>query len=331
MGYVDFILNLAGLLLWLNWRAVKADPLDKRRPATLIGTLRRAAPSSAWSRWQLPAILAGLLLLRAVAYWKIGPAVGWNGKLDLGPTMPFFRSNLFGHMILFSIFSFARTLGIFYLWLLLLSILSGPEPFQAFVRMQLGPIDRWPHWIKFLFPLLAVGLLWWLISWLLAGLKIIPLPPSALRHMGESLVIGLGSYLAWKFVIGALLGFYLLNSYIYFGKHPFWNYVDAAAGKLLAALKKGLLPFLAAALLVWLTSWLLFWLQLVILLAAGLFGCLAWIYANRAAQKFLSLLEKIPLRAGRVDFAPVAGIALVFLLAELAGELLNFLYGRLSI
>ena len=44
MGIIDFILNLAGLLLWLNWRALRFDPLGKRTPATLIGTLRRAEP-----------------------------------------------------------------------------------------------------------------------------------------------------------------------------------------------------------------------------------------------------------------------------------------------
>ena len=46
MGFVDFILNLAGLLLWINWRAAMFDPLGKRTPATLIGTLRRAAPAN---------------------------------------------------------------------------------------------------------------------------------------------------------------------------------------------------------------------------------------------------------------------------------------------
>ena len=44
MGIVDFILNLAGLLLWLNWRSNRFDPLVKRLPATLMGTLRPAAP-----------------------------------------------------------------------------------------------------------------------------------------------------------------------------------------------------------------------------------------------------------------------------------------------
>ena len=90
----------------------------------------------------------------------------------------------------------------------------------------------------------------------------------AAQRIEEALVIGLGSYLVWKFLIGALLALHLLNSYIYFGKNPFWNYVNATA------------------------------------------------------QTLLSPLEKIPLRAGKVDFAPVVGIALVFFIAELAARVL---------
>ena len=91
-----------------------------------------------------------------------------------------------------------------------------------------------------------------------------PRPVSAAHRVEESLVIGLGSYLAWKFVAAALLVLHLLNTYIYFGKHPFWSYVNATA------------------------------------------------------QTLLAPLRKIPLRAGRVDFAPVVGIAVIFFAAELA-------------
>lgn len=136
MGLIDFILNLAGLLLWLNWRAAKADPLGKPTPATLIGTLRRAEQANA-KRWHLPAVLGGLLLLRALFYWQIGSAAGWIGKLDLGGTAVYFHSNLFGQMLLFSIFSFARMFAILYLWLLLLSLLGGPMPTHRLVKMQL--------------------------------------------------------------------------------------------------------------------------------------------------------------------------------------------------
>ncbi|HEX7618886.1 MAG TPA: hypothetical protein VF480_09230 [Verrucomicrobiae bacterium] len=259
MALIDFILNLAGLLLWLNWRAAKADPLGKPVPATLIGTLRRAEPGKpGW--WQLPVVLGGLLLLRALFYWQIGSATGWIGKLDLGVTVVFFRSNSFGQMLLFSMFSFARMFGIMYLWLLLLSILSGPMPTHRLVKMQLGEMDGWPRWVKFLLPLFVIALVWGLASWPFAWLH--PKPAmSAAHRIEESLVIALGSYLVWKYLIAALLALHLLNSYIYFGKNPFWSYVNATAKQLLRP------------------------------------------------------LEKIPLRAGRADFAPVAGIALVFLLA----------------
>jgi uncharacterized protein YggT (Ycf19 family) len=275
MTAVDFILNLAGLLLWANWRSALFDPVNKRTPATLIGALRRAAPTR-FRHWHLLAAIGALLVLRALIYWQIGSSSAWTGRLDLGVTTVFFRSNYFGQMLLFSIFSFARILGIIYFWLLLLSILDGPMPTHRFVKMQFGKIDGWPRWIKSLLPPVLTALFWGLASWPFAWLH--PKPAmSAAHHVEEALVIGLGSYLVWKFVIGGLLVLHLLGSYIYFGKNPFWKYVDATA------------------------------------------------------QKLLKPLGKIPLRAGKADFAPVVGIALVFLFAELAGRGLTSLYAQLSL
>jgi uncharacterized protein YggT (Ycf19 family) len=274
VDFVDLILNLAGLLLWINWRSTLFDPFEKRTPATLVGTLRRAAPSH-FRRWHLLAGIGLLLVLRALFYWQIGSAAGWAGKLDLGVATIFFRSNFFGEIFLFSVFSFARILEIFYLWLLLLSILSGPQTIHRLVKIQLGTIDGWPRRVKFILPLAATALFWGLASWPFAWLH--PKPAmSAAQRIEEALVIGLGSYLVWKFLIAALLALHLLNSYIYFGKNPFWNYV------------------------------------------------------NTTAQTLLSPLKKIPLRAGKVDFAPVVGIALVFLIAGFAARALAFLYARLS-
>ncbi|HTQ50904.1 MAG TPA: hypothetical protein VMJ12_09355, partial [Candidatus Acidoferrales bacterium] len=106
MGIIDFILNLAGLLLWLNWRSLRFDPLGKRTPATLIGTLRRAEPRKL-RRWHLLAVLGGLLFLRAVLYWQVGSGVGWaSGTLNLGVIELSFRSDHFRHILLFSLFSF---------------------------------------------------------------------------------------------------------------------------------------------------------------------------------------------------------------------------------
>ena len=276
MGYVDFILNLAGLLLWLNWRSVSFNPLNKRTPATLMGTLRPAAPKKN-HHWQLPLFIAALLLVRAIFYWQIGsaPTHVWVAKLDLGVTMLPFRSDWFGRILLFSFLSFGRALGIFYIGLLFLSLLKGPEPIQRLVRIPLGAVDDWARWQKIVLPFGGITLIWWLASWLWAWLQISPPPVSVAHRFEQSAVMGLNSYLLWQFPAVALLGLHLLNSYIYFGKHPFWNYV------------------------------------------------------NTTAQRLLQPLRKIPLRLGRMDFAPVVGIALIFLAAEFAGRGLNLLYARL--
>ncbi|MEI9963056.1 MAG: hypothetical protein WDM76_18665 [Limisphaerales bacterium] len=113
------------------------------------------------------------------------------------------------------------------------------------------------------------------LSWWFARLEIIPQPVSMAHRIAESLVVGLSSYLPWKFVAGALLVLHLLNTYIYFGKYAVWNYVKSLA------------------------------------------------------QTLLAPLEKIPLRVGKADFAPVVGIALVFLIAEMAGRVLVWVYGKL--
>ena len=185
MGLINFILNLAGLLLWLNWRSIRFDPLVKTSPATLAGTLRRAEPRRL-KRWHLLAALGALLLLRALLYWQIGSAVDWTPNFHLGGidiAIPF-RSDSWWRMVLFSGLSFAVTLGVCYLWLLLLSLVNGPrdgaDPLQKLVRLHLGRVDRWPWPVKLLLPLLVSLLGWYLLSLLLSRLGIIP--PAALRN-----------------------------------------------------------------------------------------------------------------------------------------------------
>jgi uncharacterized protein YggT (Ycf19 family) len=272
MGIVDLILNLAGLLLWLNWRSIRFDPLAKRTPATLMGTLRPAAPKKL-RRWHFLIFIATLLFLRAVIYRWLAPF--WVGHLDLLVTDPPFRSDWFGRMLGFSFLSFGLTLGIFLVGLLFLSLLSGPEPIHSLVRIPLGRVDGWPRWVKILLPWSAMALIWLALSWPLNWMQ--NLPASMALRIEQSMVVGLSSYLVWKFPAAALLGLHLLNSYIYFGRHPFWKYV------------------------------------------------------NTTAQTLLWPLRKIPLRIGRVDFAPVLAIGSVFFAAEGAGRGLTWLYMRLPL
>jgi len=280
MNWVDFILNIAGLLLWLNWRAGKADPLGKRTPATLIGTLRSAAPQK-MRRWDVPMVLSVFIFLRAALYWLVGSTLRWVAILNLGVIRIPFRTDEFGRfwffrILLFSFLSFVLTLGIFYSCLLLLSLLKGPKPIHEFVRMQLGRIDGWPRIAKWFLPLVVTAICWWLVSWLLAWLQIIP-QPLPVQRVEEALIIAIQSYLLWQFPAAAILVLYLLNSYIYFGRHAIWNYMEGTALTLLRPLKG--IPFL---------------------------------------------------KIGKVDFTPVVGIALVFLIAQFAGLGIAALFKHLS-
>jgi uncharacterized protein YggT (Ycf19 family) len=240
MGLINFILNLAGLLLWLSWRGSRPDPLLKPSAASLAGTLRRTSPT-AMTRWKYFGGLVALLLGRSVIYWEIGPAVDWTPRLQLVAIAPPFRSEVPARMVLFSLFSFAATLVVFYLSLLLLSAInrrvSDAEPLQKLVRRQLGRVERLPLSGKLLLPAIAVTALWALLSPLLTRWSITPPVASFDMVLWQGLLIGVGVCLVWKYVIAGLLLLHFLNNYIYFGNHPLWNYVSLTSRHLLAPLR----------------------------------------------------------------------------------------------
>ena len=269
MSLVDFILNLAGLLLWLNWRSLPLDPLSKATPATLLGTLRRAEPSRV-KRWHFLAALGALILLRWPLYWLFGSALNWTASLDLVATRLAFPSDFKYPMLLYSVLSFALALAILFLWLLLVSLLGRNESKQFFVqrlaRLHLGRVDGWPLPLKLLLPFIAGTTLWWLFSWVLPSWGLMPHPASTLDRLGQAALVGASAYVAWKYLLAGLFLLHLVNNYVYFGKHPLWSYIDTTS------------------------------------------------------RQLLSPTAKLPLRVGKMDFAPVLGIVLIFLAARVAEQ-----------
>jgi len=239
MAFVDFILNLAGLLLWVNWRSAAVDPLSQLTPASLVGTLRRAEPKRSW-RWPFLFALAGLLFARGWLYWQIGSAVNWTPRLQLGSISISFRSDFLSRTVLFSVISFGALLFVFYLWLMLLSLVNGngaaSDPLLKLVRMQLGWVGQWPWPVKLFLPFLVAALLWMGITPLLAKWSIIPPARSTPHRLEQAGAIGLSVYLSWKYLIGVVLGLYLLNSYVYLGRHWFWNFISVTGRNLLLPL-----------------------------------------------------------------------------------------------
>jgi uncharacterized protein YggT (Ycf19 family) len=252
MGLLDFILNLVGLLLWFNWRAARFDPFSKSTPATLAGTLRRAEKTSL-KVWHLPLGILALLVIRALfynfIYSEFGSALNWAGRVDFGViSVPFCgKTASLSTMLLYSIYSFAATLGVFLIWVLLLSMLKDGamenDSLRQLLRLHLGKVERWSCISKAFLPLLVIAPLWFLGSWLLTWWNILPPVSGVTQRIGQSVLVGLGSYLAWKYLIIGTLLFYFINSYVYFGKQPFWQHLEVIGRLMLAPLRNFPLRF----------------------------------------------------------------------------------------
>jgi uncharacterized protein YggT (Ycf19 family) len=265
MGLLDFILNLAVLLLWLNWLSIQYDPLAKSSAASLIGTLRKAEPRHA-ARWKYLATLVFVLFIRSVVYWQLCPALHWTPQLRLGVINLAFhvdstwRGLYFARIFVFSALSFGLVLLAFYFWALLLSVVNPTVPdtdqLQKLVRLHLRWVEKSPWPIKLVLPFVSGALCWIVFHPLLAWLAVTPANRSYGQLFQQAAVIGAAAYLAWKYLIVGILLLHLLNSYVYLGISPFWNFVNATARNLLFPLrwlpsrigKVDLLPVLAVAL-----------------------------------------------------------------------------------
>lgn len=264
MVLIDFILNLAALLLWLSGMSLRFDPLVRTSPSSLIGTLKRT-DNTRLKGWPFWSGLALLLVLRALVYWVIGSSVEWTPRLNLVWVVPAFplRNHDLWPVLLFSVLSFLRVLSVFYFWTLALVIINRPsvepDPVQRLARLHLGPIARWPWPIQVVLPVVAVTGLWLTVQPLLARLNL-TYPVSSLEHLvQQGLLLSLALALTLKYLLPLFLLLYLVATYVYLGSSPFWDFVTTTA------------------------------------------------------RNLLTPLRRLPLRAGKLDLAPLAGVILILL------------------
>jgi len=240
MDFVDLILNLAGLLLWLNWRAERLDAAYRVPVISLAHAVRKAG-SSRFQKWGALPLLGGLVAFRALFYWYFAEQLPHTFKLDLIAVELPFSTARFWLTQLYSLLSLLFTLGFFYLALLLFSIVNErageKETPHRFVRIHLGGVDRLPLAARALLPGL-VGLAGWMIgAHALAGCGILPTPRSFAELWQRGIVIGLGVYLHWRWVILAVLFLHMVNTYVYLGRQTTWSYIQTTGRKLLAPLQ----------------------------------------------------------------------------------------------
>lgn len=234
MNLAHLILNLAGLLLWLGWRA--KSPAARFRPTGggLLSTLRPAGAANA-ARWWFLGGLVTLLLARSFVYWYLGRNTSWSPSVPLGPVTISFRCDRFDRVFWFSLASLGLLLVKFYSWLLFLSVMNNRlegDPTHLLVRRHLGWLNHWPAVVRFLLPGLFMGLVWLGVGPLLARLGWHPVRPFAIT-LQQSLLVGLAAFLAWEYLLVIILGIHLVSTYVYLGSAPLWHYCGDTARKLL--------------------------------------------------------------------------------------------------
>jgi hypothetical protein len=244
LEFIDFILNLAGLLLWLGWRSTHFDALARTSVQSLAGTLRRAEPQR-WKGRQLLAALGALVLLRALFYWQIGAAVGWPAKLDLAVVVPIFRNDFLGPASLYSVLSLVRMLIVFYFWLLFLVLLnrkgSDTDPLLKMLRLHVGRASHWPWVVQLLLVPLVAASLWIILHPVFIHTGVTNRVSSNIHLLGQGMLVGGSVFLSLKYLIPVLLMLHWVASYVYLGASPFWDFVGATSRALIGPLRPRLL------------------------------------------------------------------------------------------
>ena len=237
MSLIDLILNLAAILLWLNWRAIEFGAISSPR-VSIVSNLKKLNRSP--SRWIFFGILIALLVVRAVIYWQLGSALNWVATIPLGPVSLSFRSDYWWRIFTYSFLSFGIMLGFFYLGVLLLSVInsriSDADPMQKLVRLHMGWLEQMPLVIRILSPLVITVAAWTGLRPLLIYLGLTPIVPLS-QTLEQGTIIALNAYFVWGYYIFVILGLHILNSYIYFGTAPLWNYISQTGRRLLFPLE----------------------------------------------------------------------------------------------
>lgn len=237
MNVIDWLLNLAALVLWIDWRSGRSA-----RPESVLSIASAVRPAErrvAMGFGSLATLLA-ILLIRPFVYHSIGPAMNWTASTNfLAISIPW-RSDFLGRIFIFSTLSFAVTIAFYYSWLLLLSAIhrssnpaSDEEVVHRFIHGQLGWLDKLPWWLKLLTPSLVAAASWTALSYLLVGLELLPSVRSDAASRTQAAAFALSAILTWKWLLILIFLVHLLNLYVYLGAHPLWTYLSATARKLL--------------------------------------------------------------------------------------------------
>ena len=128
------------------------------------------------------------------------------------------------------------------MWLLLISVVNRSVPdtdvWQKLVRLHLGWLQRLPSVFKLGGPPVVTMAVWVLLDPVLVTSSMAARPVSLAHLWQEAALVGLGTLLAWKYLVVLVLFFGVLNMYLYLGNFSFWTFVGATSRNLLKPLQR---------------------------------------------------------------------------------------------
>lgn len=242
MFWVDHLLNLACLLLWLAWASRRIDfPPRGAGSSPLATTLRRAGPARA-GHWGVLLALPAVLVVRAWFYWYVGPALEWRPAVDFGVTRLPFQTVLFPRALVYSVLSFGQVWAGAYVWLLLLAVVNYPrrdtDPMQRAVHQLLGWVGRAPRVVLALLGPALATLVWVGLQPVLVWCQTVPAGALPDRVAIQGLLVWAALLLTAKYLVAVVMVGHLINSYAYLGNQPVWSFLSATATAMLRPLRK---------------------------------------------------------------------------------------------
>lgn len=263
MNLIHWILNLAALFLWIDWRTGRATA--QPQPVISLASALRETHRAPRAWGSLIAVLL-ILLVRPFFYHTVGASLDWTPVTDvLAISIPW-RSDLLGRMFVYSTVGFGVTLVYYYGCILFVSAANAGSPktevLRRFIRAQLGWLDHLPWFLKLLAPFVAVAVSWAALVPILVQLGMLPATPPPAVLWSQAGILAVAALLVWKWFFVVLFLLHALNTYVYLGTHPVWPFIESVGAKLLKPLfflragKLDLAPFAAIALILVLTEWL---------------------------------------------------------------------------
>ena len=231
MKWLDWVLNVAALLIWLNWRMYRMSMRAANPQRSLLVTLK-SPPASKIRTWLSLLAIPLILIVRAGLYRQLGSAINWTAQLNLQVVVLPFHSQFGPRMLLYSVLSFGWFLSKFYIWLIIISVLNQsdlePGGLLKYVRLQLGAMEKWPVALKLVLPTVAIASTWLVVSYVLEKMAIVP-SSSILRVAEQGMLIGLAGYLSATYLLAVLLFLHLLNTYVYLGEWSIWRLASSTS------------------------------------------------------------------------------------------------------